>query len=321
MSKKEELKEQILRLTREYYQEAHAKAQDFVPGKTKVNYGGRYFDDREMVNLVDASLDFWLTAGPWAHRFEVGLAKWLGVTYCSLCNSGSSANLLAFSALTAHELGDRAIKRGDEVITVAAGFPTTVSAILQYHAVPVFVDMRIEDSNIDVTQLEAALSPKTDIVFVTTSRDRAIDAFAVGAVHYLVKPVTTDAIREAFARIAEKWSKKRPLFTVKVGRALCSEFLESVVSISSRDHAVEIALASGETFIVNCGSSELLPQLDERFLKLRRGFLVNMEYIANMGAEGCTLRNGEEVLFSRKERISIREAYNRWVFSRLAERR
>lgn len=179
MSKKEELKEQILRLTREYYQEAHAKAQDFVPGKTKVNYGGRYFDDREMVNLVDASLDFWLTAGPWAHRFEVGLAKWLGVTYCSLCNSGSSANLLAFSALTAHELGDRAIKRGDEVITVAAGFPTTVSAILQYHAVPVFVDMRIEDSNIDVTQLEAALSPKTKAVMIAHSLGNPFDLQAV----------------------------------------------------------------------------------------------------------------------------------------------
>ena len=179
MSKKEELKEQILRLTREYYQEVHAKAQDFVPGKTKVNYGGRYFDDREMVNLVDASLDFWLTAGPWAHRFEVGLAKWLGVTYCSLCNSGSSANLLAFSALTAHELGDRAIKRGDEVITVAAGFPTTVSAILQYHAVPVFVDMRIEDSNIDVTQLEAALSPKTKAVMIAHSLGNPFDLQAV----------------------------------------------------------------------------------------------------------------------------------------------
>src|SRR5574344_1485617 len=133
MSTKEELKKQILELTREYYREVHGQKQEFVPGKTKVNYGGRYFDDEEMVNLVDASLDFWLTAGPWAHKFETRFAKWLGVKYCSLCNSGSSANLLAFSALTAPELGDRAIKRGDEVITVAAGFPTTVSAILQYN--------------------------------------------------------------------------------------------------------------------------------------------------------------------------------------------
>ena len=169
MAKKEELKAKILELTREYYNEVHGKPQEFIPGKTKVNYGGRYFDAEEMVNLVDSSLDFWLTAGPWAHKFETRLSKWLGVKYCSLCNSGSSANLLAFSALTAHELGDRAIKRGDEVITVAAGFPTTVSAILQYNAVPVFVDMSIEESNIDCTQLEAALSPKTKAVMIAHS--------------------------------------------------------------------------------------------------------------------------------------------------------
>ena len=144
MSKKEELKAQILELTREYYKEVHGQPKEFIPGKTKVNYGGRYFDDAEMVNLVDSSLDFWLTAGPWAHKFETRFAKWLGVKYCSLCNSGSSANLLAFSALTAHELGDRRIKRGDEVITVAAGFPTTVACIVQFGAVPVFVDMSSE---------------------------------------------------------------------------------------------------------------------------------------------------------------------------------
>ena len=144
MAKKDELKTQILNLTREYYKEVHGQPQDFEPGKTRVNYGGRFFDAEEMVNLVDSSLDFWLTAGPWAHKFETRFAKWLGVKYCSLCNSGSSANLLAFSALTAHELGSRAIKRGDEVITVAAGFPTTVACIVQFGAIPVFVDMSIE---------------------------------------------------------------------------------------------------------------------------------------------------------------------------------
>ena len=153
MASKEELKKQILDLTREYYAEVHGQQKPFEPGKTKVNYGGRYFDAEEMVNLVDSSLDFWLTAGPWAHKFEARFAKWLGVKYCSLCNSGSSANLLAFSALTAHELGDRAIKRGDEVITVAAGFPTTVACIVQYVAVPVFLDMSVEEGNMDVIQL------------------------------------------------------------------------------------------------------------------------------------------------------------------------
>jgi len=164
--KKEKLKAQILELTREYYKEVHDIKQNFIPGITKVNYGGRYFDAEEMVNLVDSSLDFWLTAGPWAHKFETRFAKWLGMKYCSLCNSGSSANLLAFSALTSQELGERAIKRGDEVITVAAGFPTTVSAILQYNAVPVFVDMNVEESNIDITQLEAAYSSKTKAVMI-----------------------------------------------------------------------------------------------------------------------------------------------------------
>lgn len=169
MSKKDELKKQILELTREYYSEVHGVEKEFVPGKTRVNYGGRYFDAEEMVNLVDSSLDFWLTAGPWAHKFEKRFAEWLGVKYCSLTNSGSSANLLAFYALTAPELGDRQIKRGDEVITVAAGFPTTISPIMQYGAIPVFVDMAIPEYNIDVTQLEAALSPKTKAIMLAHS--------------------------------------------------------------------------------------------------------------------------------------------------------
>ena len=117
MATKEELKKQILELTREYYKEVHGVKQDFVPGQTKVNYGGRYFDAEEMVNLVDASLDFWLTAGPCAHKFETRFAKWLGVKHCSLVNSGSSANLVAFMTLTAHELGERRIKRGEDLIS------------------------------------------------------------------------------------------------------------------------------------------------------------------------------------------------------------
>lgn len=164
-----ELKAQILELTREYYNEVHAPKEDFIAGKTKVNYGGRYFDAEEIVNLVDSSLDFWLTAGPWAHKFETGFAKWLGVKHCSLVNSGSSANLLAFMALTAPELGDRQIRKGDEVITVAAGFPTTVAPIIQYGAVPVFVDMSIPEYNIDSTKLEDAYSPKVKAIMLAHS--------------------------------------------------------------------------------------------------------------------------------------------------------
>ena len=179
MERKEELKQQILKLTREYYQEVHALKEEFVPGKSFVNYGGRYFDAEEIVNLVDSSLDFWLTAGPWAHKFEKRLAKWLGVKYCAVCNSGSSANLLAFYALTSPKLGERAIQRGDEVITVAAGFPTTVNPIIQYGAIPVFVDVALPGFDIDVTQLENAYSPKVKAVMLAHSLGNPFNLKAV----------------------------------------------------------------------------------------------------------------------------------------------
>jgi CDP-6-deoxy-D-xylo-4-hexulose-3-dehydrase len=175
MAKKEELKKQILQLTQEYYQEVHGQPKDFEPGKTFVNYGGRYFDGKELVNLVDSSLDFWLTAGPWAHKFEKRFAEWLGVKYCSLTNSGSSANLLAFMALTSTQLGERRIKKGDEVITVACGFPTTVTPIIQYGAIPVFVDITIPEYNIDTAKLEEALSPKTKAIMIAHSLGNPFD--------------------------------------------------------------------------------------------------------------------------------------------------
>ncbi len=181
MDKKQELKQQILDLTREYYREVHGVKKEFKPGETFVNYGGRYFDDAEVVNLVDSSLDFWLTAGPWAHKFETRLANWLGVKHCAVCNSGSSANLLAFYALTSPKLGDKAIKRGDEVITVAAGFPTTVNPIIQFGAVPVFVDVALPGFDIDVNQLEAAYSDKTKAVMLAHSLGNPFNIKAVKA--------------------------------------------------------------------------------------------------------------------------------------------
>ncbi len=179
MTKKEELKKQILELTRQYYEVAHAPKGQFIPGKTFVNYGGRFFDAEEMVNLVDSSLEFWLTAGPWAHRFETGLAKWLRVKHCAVTNSGSSANLLAFYTLTSPKLGDRAIKKGDEVITVAAGFPTTVNPIIQFGAVPVFVDIAPPTFDIDPTQLEIAYSPKVKAVMMAHSLGNPFNLKAV----------------------------------------------------------------------------------------------------------------------------------------------
>ncbi|MDR1091348.1 MAG: lipopolysaccharide biosynthesis protein RfbH [Prevotella sp.] len=169
------LKKQILELTREYYKEVHGQTKPFEPGKTHVNYGGRYFDEEELANLIDSSLDFWLTAGPWAQKFEKRFAEWLGIRYCSLTNSGSSANLLAFMALTSPSLGDRRIRKGDEVITVACAFPTTVTPVIQYGAVPVFVDITVPEYNIDVTQLEKALSPKTKAVMIAHSLGNPFD--------------------------------------------------------------------------------------------------------------------------------------------------
>ncbi len=168
MTKKEQLKQEILRKTKEYYQIVHKPQQDreFVEGKSRVNYAGRVFDEKEMTNLIDSSLDFWLTYGKYSKKFEDDLAKYLGIRWALLVNSGSSANLLAFYALTSPLLKERQVKRGDEVITVAAGFPTTITPVVQYGAVPVFVDMELTHFNIDVTQLEKALSPKTKAVMI-----------------------------------------------------------------------------------------------------------------------------------------------------------
>ena len=160
-----EAREEILRAVEDYFYNYKEASAPFRPGD-RIPYAARMFDAQEMVRLVDSALDFWLTAGRFAEQFEKEFAQWLGVRYASLVNSGSSANLLAFMALTAPELGERRIRRGDEVITVAAGFPTTVAPILQYGAVPVFVDVDVPQYNVDVSQLEAAYSERTKAVIL-----------------------------------------------------------------------------------------------------------------------------------------------------------
>ena len=176
----EEAREQIKSLVAEYYHDFKENKKPFAPGD-RVAYASRVFDEKEMCSLTDAMLDFWLTTGRFAERFERDFAAWLGVKKAFLVNSGSSANLLAFTALTAPELGDRQIRRGDEVITVACGFPTTVAPILQYGAVPVFVDVTIPQYNIDVTKLEAALSAKTKAVMIAHTLGNPFDLKAVKA--------------------------------------------------------------------------------------------------------------------------------------------
>ena len=172
------LRQQILDLVAEYCDEAFP-ARPFVPGQSSVPVSGRVFDAAEVCELVDSSLDFWLTTGRFADRFEREFARFLGVRECVLVNSGSSANLVALSALTSPRLGDRRLVPGDEVITVAAGFPTTVNPILQNNLVPVFIDVTVPTYNADVAQLEAALSSRTRALFFAHTLGNPFDLTAV----------------------------------------------------------------------------------------------------------------------------------------------
>jgi CDP-6-deoxy-D-xylo-4-hexulose-3-dehydrase len=182
------LRSQILDLVREYHDAAFAPG-EFRPGETQIHFAGRVFDEREIVNLVDSSLEFWLTTGPWAEKFERRFARLHGLRHALLVNSGSSANLVALSCLTSTKLGDRRLRRGDEVITVASSFPTTVNPIIQNGLVPVFVDVTVPTYNIDVTMLDAALSDRTRAIMVA---------------HTLGNPFDLDAVK-AFAEKHDLW--------------------------------------------------------------------------------------------------------------------
>jgi len=175
-----ELRERILAEVAEYAG-LTARSAEFIPGRSRIHYAGRCFDAAEMVNLADAALEFWLTAGRFSAEFESGLARRIGAGHALLVNSGSSANLLAFMTLTDRSLGERRIRRGDEVITVACGFPTTVAPIVQYGAVPVFVDVEPEGINLDSARLEAALSPRTRAVIAAHTLGNPFDLDAVTA--------------------------------------------------------------------------------------------------------------------------------------------
>ena len=168
-----EAREYILNQVKDYCEKYHVK-KEFHEGD-RIPYASRVYDSKEMCNLVDSALEFWLTSGRYTEQFEIDFAKYLGIRYCSLVNSGSSANLLAFMTLTSPLLKERQIQRGDEVITVAAGFPTTVAPMIQYGAIPVFVDVTIPQYNIDVDMLEKALSEKTKAVMIAHTLGNPFD--------------------------------------------------------------------------------------------------------------------------------------------------
>lgn len=173
-------REKMLALVGDYYEAYRKEKKEFEPGD-RIAYASRVYDAKEMQNLVDSALEFWLTSGRYTEEFEQKFAQYLRVKYCSLVNSGSSANLLGFMALTSPLLGERAVRRGDEVITVAAGFPTTVAPIVQYGAVPVFVDVTIPQYNINVQELESALSDRTKAVMIAHTLGNPFDLKAVKA--------------------------------------------------------------------------------------------------------------------------------------------
>ena len=174
MKTQEEIKLEIFDKVREYYLLAHKK-EEFVPGKSRVNYAGRVFDENELINLVDSSLEFWLTAGRYSNEFERKFSDFLGTRHCILTNSGSSANLLAVSALTSSKLKEKRLRRGDEIITVAAAFPTTVAPIIQNNLVPVFIDVDLATYNADFSLLEEGLSAKTKAVFLAHTLGNPFD--------------------------------------------------------------------------------------------------------------------------------------------------
>lgn len=177
-SKADDIRQQIAHLVAEYHAEAFATA-EFQPGESRVPVSGRVFDAADMQSLVEASLDFWLTAGRFAEQFEREMAQFMGLRHAMLCNSGSSANLLALSALTSPKLGERALVAGDEVITAAAGFPTTVNPIIQNQLVPVFLDVDLATHNMDVAHLEEAIGPRTKAIMVAHTLGNPFDVAAV----------------------------------------------------------------------------------------------------------------------------------------------
>jgi len=168
------IKDEIIELVKKYYKE-NFKKKEFIAGESKIHYSGRVFDEREILNLIDSSLEFWLTEGRYTKEFQDKLSEYIGAYKCIVTNSGSSANLLAISSLTSKKLGDRRLKKGDEIITVAAAFPTTVTPIIQNGCIPVFVDIELNTYNIDCSKLEDALSDKTKAVFIAHTLGNPFD--------------------------------------------------------------------------------------------------------------------------------------------------
>lgn len=323
------LREKAISAAVDYYTFRHKERKEFRPGD-RIHYAGRVFDQKEITNLVDSSLDFWLTAGRYAERFEKDFADFLGVKYCALTNSGSSANLLAFMALTSPKLGDRRIERGDEVITVAAAFPTTVAPIIQYGAVPVFVDVSLPTYNIDCDMLEAALSPKTRAVMLAHTLGNPFDldfvlAFCRNNNLWLIED-NCDALGSAYRSAAGEPQSGRGYtgsfghfstfsfypphhMTMGEGGAVCTNNSELIGIVRSfRDWGRDCWCppgrdnTCGKRFSRRCG--ELPPGYDHKYVYSHFGY--NLKVTDMQAAVGCAqLEKLPDFIEARKANFQI----------------
>ncbi|MEK7665099.1 MAG: lipopolysaccharide biosynthesis protein RfbH [Patescibacteria group bacterium] len=205
MRTEKNIRKEILNKVKEFYKFRKKGEEVFVAGKSRVNYAGRVYDEKEMINLIDSSLDFWLTSGRYAKQFEKEFAGFLGVKYCLLTNSGSSANLLAVSALTSPLLGKKQLRSGDEVITTACGFPTTLNPILQNNLAPVFVDIELGSYNIDVSKIEKAISKKTKAIFIAHTLGNPAD---LDKILKIAKKYNLWLIEDACDALGSKYNNK-----------------------------------------------------------------------------------------------------------------
>ena len=272
-----EIRKEIIEKTAKYYQAKFSKNQ-FIPGESKVNYAGRVFDQQELINAVDASLDFWLTEGRFSEEFAEKIGEFLNVENVILTNSGSSANLLAFSALTSEKLGEKRLKAGDEVISVAAGFPATVTPIIQYGLVPVFVDVDIPTYNIDIEMMRKAVSPKTRCIFIAHTLG---NPFNIDAVMQLAEEFNLWVIEDncdafgseykgektgSFAHLSTISFYPAHHITTGEGGAICTNDLQLAQIVRSfRDWGRDCYCSGGENN--TCGK-----RFSQQFGMLPRGF-------------------------------------------------
>jgi len=320
------LHDEILQKTAEYYRLTHEEemSKEFIPGSSRIDYAGRVFDEKELCNLVDASLEFWLTYGRYSTEFEKKLAEFLQIRFALLVNSGSSANLLAFATLTSPLLKERRIRRGDEVITVAAGFPTTIAPVIQFGAVPVFVDVDAATANIDCSQLESAYSQKVKAVMIAHTLGnpfniREIKSFCARHGLWLVED-NCDALGSTYdGKFTGTWGDigtssfypPHHLTMGEGGAVYMNDPLLHKIALSLRDWGRECWCGSGRDNTCGCRFSKQFGKLprgyDHKYVYSHFGY--NLKVTDMQAAVGCAQLE-KFPLFAQKRRENFRYLYD-----------